>query len=280
MSTSTTETTPVSPAELAEAVLDVLTRKGPALTVSQLRDNLPRRFRLPNAEITRCLEGMVAEGKVHSWPPYRSTSPRFGAQAMEACARATMQRLLGEHAFTPHELIGDVREEVPGLPEDKCKQILDELLASGQVRKLPPRMGSNANLIGHPNPRSYLAPMFEVLFKSLEKLSVRLESEGVPRTRMVEEAKELWQEVIRETEKDLQGAPEAKPETEPEQPSAFQPETAIAGAAPAPAPPETPSPLAEAVAPQEEPAASAPPAEPESPAAQSAATPDVGGPVA
>jgi hypothetical protein len=275
MSTSTTETTPVSPAELADAVLDVLTRKGPALTVSQVRDNLPRRCRLPNTEITRCLEGLVAERKVYSWPPYRSQSPRFGAQPMEACARATMQRLLSEDAFTPHELIGEVREEVPGLPEDKCKQILDEVLAGGQVRKLPPRLGSTSNLLGTPTPLSYLLPLFDVMLKNLKNLYVRLESEGVPRARVLEEAKKLWQKVASEAEKDLGSTPGAEPaEPEKESPSAFNPETAIASAAQAPAPPETTAPVSVAPPPQTEPAASAPPAEPEPPAAQPSSPPE------
>ncbi len=269
MTTSTTETTPVSPTELADAVLDVLSRKGPALTVSQVRDNLPRRCRLAVAEIGRCLEGLVTEGKVHSWPPYRSKSPRYGAQAMEAYARTTMQRLLGEDAFTPHELIGEVREEVPGLPEDRCKQILEEVKATGEVRTLPPRLGSTAHLLGTPTPLSYLLPVFDVVLKNLKNLYVRLESEGVPRVRVLEEAKKLWQTVVSEAEKDLGPMPAAEPETEPESPPAFRPETAIARESPAP----------EGTAPEEAPA-SAPASHPESAAGEPPGSPEASGPVA
>jgi hypothetical protein len=263
MSTSTSETTPVSAAELAAAVLDALSRKGPALTVSQVRDHLPRRCRLPNAEIERSLEGLAAEGKVHSWPPYRSKSKRYGVQPMEAYARTTLTRLLSEHAFTQRELIDAVREEVPGVPEEQCEKILEEVLAGGHVRKLPPRVGSNAHLLGTPHPRAYLAPLFETLLKGLDKLYVRLESEGVPRTRVLEEAKELWQEVVREAERDLGAVPAEEPESEPETPPAFRPETAIAQ--------ETST--AEGAPFEEPPGASAPPSE-ESPEGPSSAPPE------
>ncbi len=236
MTTSTTETTPasaetppVAAADLASAVLEVLSRKGPALTVSQVRDNLPRRFRLPTAEIGRCLEGLASEGKVHSWPPYRSKSARYGVQPMDEAARATLDRLLGEHAFTQAELVTAIREEVTGLPEDRCQQMVEEAVSSGRAHKLPPRVGSTANLLGTPHPRAYLAPLFETLLKGLDKLYVRLEAVDVPRARVLEEAKELWQEVVREAEKDLESPPAAEPEPAPETPSAFRPETAIAG---------------------------------------------------
>ncbi len=227
MTTSTPET-PVAANELAEAVVEVLTRKGPALTVAQVREQLPRRCRLPNADIGRCLDELVAQGKAHAWPAYRSKSARYGAQPMEAYAREALTRLLGETAFTPAELLAALREEAPGLPEDQGKRLIDEVLVGGQVRKLPPRLGSNIHLLGTPHPRAYLAPLFETMLKGLDKLYLRLESEGVPRTRVLEEAKDLWHEVVREAEKDLEigAAPPA------EEQRVAQPEPAPAAHAP------------------------------------------------
>jgi hypothetical protein len=271
MTPSTTET-PVAAAELAEVVVEALTRKGPALTVSQVRDNLPRRCRLPNADIGRCLEELVAQGKVHSWPAYRSKSARYGVQPMEVYARTTLTRLLGEHAFTPAELVATVREEVPGLPEEQCRQMVEEVMAGDQVRKLPPRLGSNIHLIGTPHPRAYLAPLFEGFLKSLDKLFVRLETEGVARARVLEEARELWQEVICEAEKDVGPSPgpeaEAKAEAPPEPAAPMEPTAAAPTSAPVLPSPVAAAPTSEAAPPPEmaAPTPAPPPAQTEAPA--------------
>jgi hypothetical protein len=279
MTPSTTET-PVAAAELAEAVVEALTRKGPALTVSQVRDNLPRRCRLPNADIGRCLDELVAQGKAHSWPAYRSKSARYGVQPMEVYARATLTRLLGEHAFTPAELVATVREEVPGLPEEQCRQMVEEVMASGQVRKLPPRLGSNIHLIGTPHPRAYLAPLFEGFLKGLDKLFVRLETEGVARNRVLEEVRELWQEVVREAEKDAGPSPVPEAETKAETPPApavpTEPTAAAETSAPVPPSPVAAAPISAAPPAPElaAPTPVAPPAQAEAPASEPSRPPE------
>lgn len=205
------ESAPGAPpeADLAAAVLDVLARKGPALTPAQVRSNLPRRGQTPAADLTRCLEELAAQGKVHAWPPYRSTSPRWGLRSMEECGRDTMSRLLNEEAFTKPELIAEVREEVRGLSEEQCGQMLAQILEGGQVRTLPPRLGGNTLMYGTPDPGSYLLPLFEGLVKNMEKLFVRLESEGVTRESVLEKARHLWHVVVRKIEKEL--SPPASP---------------------------------------------------------------------
>src|SRR5262249_42872054 len=69
---------------------------------------------------------------------------------------------------------------------------------------------------GTPHPRSYLEPLFAALAKSLGRLLTRLESEGVPPPRVLDEARALWEESLRQA----QEGPGESPEAEEPQPPA------------------------------------------------------------
>jgi hypothetical protein len=238
MSTSSS-TTQVPATELAAAVLETLAQRDEAVTVSQLRDRLPRRYKQPAEELRRTLDELAAQGKLHAWPAYRSNSPRFATRPMEEFARDVLTRLLNESAFTRSELLAVVRRQVPGLPEERCVVVLDEVLDRGQVRKLPPRLGANSHLLGTPHPRAYLAPLFQALGKSLSRLMPRLESEGISRAQVLEEARALWQKTVEQAETETaegQSADEADAATarrESATPSGGEPGHQAAPSAPA-----------------------------------------------
>jgi hypothetical protein len=207
-----TTTTSLSGPELAGVVVEVLVQGEGPLTLAQLRDRL-RRHRVGGEaaaeELRQCVEGLAAQGKVHAWPAYRSKSPRYAGQSMDDAARAALARLLAEEAFTRAELVAAVRRAVPGLEAPRSGELVDEVLAAGNVRKLPPRLGSASHLLGTPHPRSYLAPLFGALGKSLARLLPRLESEGVPAARVIEEARSLWEQALRQAQ---EGSPEPAPD--------------------------------------------------------------------
>jgi hypothetical protein len=205
-----TTTTPTT-AELTAAVQEVLDRKGQPMTASQVRDNLPRRFREQAGDIGRCLEDLAAQGRLHAWPAFRSKAARYATRPMDEAARQTLTQLLAQEAFTRSELVLAVCREVPGLPKERCDQLVEEVLSTSTVRKLPPRLGGTNHMLGTPHPRSYLAPLFDNLAKSLARLLPRLESEGVSRTELLQEASSLWQQTLRQAEQDA-GGEEATPE--------------------------------------------------------------------
>jgi hypothetical protein len=135
---------------------------------------------------------------------------------MDEAARAALARLLAEEAFTRAELLAALRRDVPGLEGPRGGELIDELLAGGSVRKLPPRPGSSYHLLGTPHPRSYLGPLFAAMAKSLGRLLVQLESEGVPRDRVLQEARAQWEEALRLAQEEQ----EEPAETGQEQPAA------------------------------------------------------------
>jgi hypothetical protein len=198
---------------LAAAVVEVLVQTDQPLTLSQLRDRLRRHRGEGGAagevgaeDLRRGVEELAAQGRIHAWPAYRSKSPRYAARTMDEAARGVLGRLLAELAFTRAELVAALRREVAGLEAPRAGQLVDEVLAAGNVRKLPPRLGSNSHLLGTAHPRSYLAPLFAALGKSLARLLPRLESEGVPPERVLQEARALWQQTLEQVEQE-QGQP-------------------------------------------------------------------------
>lgn len=192
----------LSPAELATSVLEVLTERGEPLTEAQVRERL-RRFRPSPEDVRRSLEELVAQGKAHAWPAYRSKTPRYAVRTMDEAARHTLTRLLGEMAFTRAELLSALRREVPGLEDERCVAAMDAVLAEGTVRKLPPRVGSNSHLLGTPHPRAYLGPVFSALCKSLARLVNRLETEGVSSEQVFRVAQVMWEETLEEARSEV-----------------------------------------------------------------------------
>jgi hypothetical protein len=206
----TTATTPTG-VDVPAVVLEVLQREGQqALTPSQVRSQL-RRHHLDVEEVRRGLETLASQGKIQAWPAYRSKTPRYAVQTMQDAARDVFVRMLGEDAFTRPELVSAVRREIGALEPAQAEQILDQLLSGGKVRKLPPRLGGTANLLGTPTARSYLQPLFANLGRSLGKLFPRLESEGVSPTAVLEEARRLWEEALRQAESEETSQTEAAP---------------------------------------------------------------------
>jgi hypothetical protein len=102
--------------------------------------------------------------------------------------------MLTEQARTQRELLLKIRKRLQGVPEEQLRQLLAQMLLEGHVRKLPPRLGGRSNLLSarEPQPRDYLAPVFEALFDTLGEVCKRLESEDISRETFVREAEALW----------------------------------------------------------------------------------------
>ena len=187
--------TTAAPADLTERVLQTLERAPQPLTFFQIQRGLPRPEQGRTDEIRQCLQELTSQGRIHELPPYRSREPRYWTRNLEQLARVVIGEVLNEQAATPRELLLRVRRRLQGMPDDKIRQMLSQMLSEGQLRKLPPRPGGRANLLSarEPEPREYLRPVFRALTRALADVYKRLESEGVSRERFQQEAETLWQ---------------------------------------------------------------------------------------
>ena len=187
--------TTAAPADLTERVLQTLQNAPQPLTFFQIQRGLPRPEQDRTDEIRQSLHELASQRRIHEFPPYRSREPRYWTRDVEQHARIVIVEMLHEQAATPRELLLRVRRRLQGLPDDKLRQIVSQLLSDGQLRKLPPRPGGRANLLSarEPEPRDYLRPVFRALIRALGDVYKRLESEGVSRERFQQEAEALWQ---------------------------------------------------------------------------------------
>ncbi len=187
--------TTAAPADLTERVLQTLERAPQPLTFFQIQRGLPRPEQGRTDEIRQCLQELLSQGRIHEFPPYRSREPRYWTRDVEQHARGVIVEMLTEQAATPRELLLRVRRRLQGLPDDKIRQMLSQMLSDGQLRKLPPRPGGRANVLSarEAEPRDYLRPVFRALTRALADVYKRLESEGVSRERFQQEAEALWQ---------------------------------------------------------------------------------------
>jgi hypothetical protein len=240
----------LSPAELTDQVLQTLERAPQPLTFFQIQRGLPRPYQNRTDELRQCLQEQVSQGRIHEFPPYRSKAPRFWTRDPEQHARLVIVEVLNEQAATQRQLLLKVRKRLQGLPDERLRQLLSEMLLDGRVRKLPPRMGGRANLLStqQPQPRDYLAPVFQTLAGTLREVFKRLESEGVGRESFVRQAEEMWRtmpwdQLTQEEAEDLSSPtapPTETPESEPFAPSAGGSEARQAGPEAEPAPASEP----------------------------------------
>jgi hypothetical protein len=189
----------VPAAEMADVVLKALERAPQPLSAYQLQGRLPSPYKRKPDEIRQCLSELAAQGKIHELPPYKSSLPRFWTRGLEQLAREEIVQLLAARPRTRTALLQAIKARVKGLSEGRFGQVLEQALRDGQVRKLPPQVGSRGHLLGvdAPHPDVYLGPLFENrILRGLEKVFRKLESEGVSQERILDTAAELWQQTL------------------------------------------------------------------------------------
>jgi hypothetical protein len=184
---------------MADVVLKALERAPQPLSAYQLQSHLPSPYKRKRDEIRQCLGELTAQGKIHELPPYKSSLPRFWTRGLEQLARDEIVQMLGARPRTRTALLQAIKARVKGLSESRFAQVLDQAISDGQVRKLPPQVGSRGHLLGvaAPQPDVYLVPLFENrILRGLEKVFRKLESEGVSQERILETAAGLWQQTL------------------------------------------------------------------------------------
>jgi hypothetical protein len=186
----------ITPAEVADAVLKAFERAECPLTLPQLQRRLPRPYQRRMDDVRQAVNDYLAQGRLHQFAPYKTKGPRFWNRPLEDLARAVIVQVLGTQALTQRELLLKVQARLQGLEADRVCEVLGQMVDEGQVRKLPPRPGGRNNLLGSgtPQPRDYLAPVFRAFTRSLDRVLLRLESEGVSREDALRVAENLWRD--------------------------------------------------------------------------------------
>ncbi|MCO6455251.1 MAG: hypothetical protein J5I93_08115 [Pirellulaceae bacterium] len=166
----------------AEVVaLKALERAGEPLTANKLRERLAGPHRLPIETLTAWLERQVAEGRLHRLAPYGSRSPRYSTVTAEAYACQVLQAVLAEGPLTLSRLQTKIASRLADCPAPRRKELLEELVRRGELRRLPPLPGSSSQRYSQrpPDPSEYLAALVKRFVKQVDKQAGQLVAAGV-----------------------------------------------------------------------------------------------------
>lgn len=166
----------------AEVVaLKALERAGEPLTASKLRDRTAGPHRLPVEALSTFLEQQVAAGRLHRLAPYGSRSPRYSTVTAEAYACQVLQAVLAEGPLTLSRLQTKVASRLADCTATRRKELLEELVQRGELRRLPPLPGSSSQRYSQrpPDPSEYLAALVKRFVKQIDKQAGQLVAAGV-----------------------------------------------------------------------------------------------------
>lgn len=190
--------------------LKALQRSAEPLTASQLARLLTGPYRQGAAELTSLLEDEVAAGRLHRFAPYGGKQPRYHPEGVEPYACRVMLQLLAERPHTVTDLQKRVSRRLSDCPPGRRKQLLDVLVARGELLRLPklPNSRTQRFSVRPPDPAEYLSSFARRFVKQVEKQAAILEDTGVPPEATLEAARRLLADAWAERGAE---APESKP---------------------------------------------------------------------
>ncbi|QGJ68618.1 Hypothetical protein PBC10988_2790 [Planctomycetales bacterium 10988] len=130
--------------------------------ITELRKDLPERFRLPEEQIEEIVTDLVQQGKVFRFEPYNSRGAkkryRYWFGNPEEYAALLIQEQLSKKVRTRSELKAAIKNRLGGFSESRRDQLIKKLIEEGTIRELPPFLGGRTKRLslGKPNPQEYL----------------------------------------------------------------------------------------------------------------------------
>lgn len=187
------ETAVPSP-ELVDVVLKALERSSEPLTARQLAGKLTGPFRQPPEVLSTVLEQLAEEGRLHRLPPFRGMT-RYWTRDLDSFARS---RVLESLARSKRPKTRSELRPPAGLSPDRWRKAIARLVETGEVRELPPLLGSRTKRLSvrPADPADYIAA-------ALENLGGKLASTGVTENEVWEAARRLVEERLQQRQKDL-----------------------------------------------------------------------------
>jgi hypothetical protein len=156
--------------EEIEVLFKTLQEAQEPLTVSQIRNQLPSgRFKLPEKQIAEILDDQLRKHRAYRFKPYGGKSDRYWTRSHEEYARETILMALNGNPLTRSELKKKTDAKLRDCSDDKRKNLLNELIKEGTVRKWPVLIGGRSELFSTrpPNSQFYIEHVLKSLGKKL-----------------------------------------------------------------------------------------------------------------
>jgi hypothetical protein len=175
---------------VVELLLKALERSDEPLSASQLQKGLTGPYRRPPDRIEKLLEQLVADGRIHPFPPFRGKR-RYWSREFDLYARTRLLKLLEKRSCTRSDLKTGMSSVLKGRPPAKLRELLDDLRADGRAHQLPSFVGSRTERFSArtADPQDYLRAALKSIYEKLAK-------EGVSRAQVDEAALRMLQPAV------------------------------------------------------------------------------------
>lgn len=175
-----------NPAETLAMVREILVRSDEPLGLKAVAQQMPAAARPALESLTEIVREAVRAGQLFEFPELRG-QPTFWDRAAAAFAALRLKRLLQSGPRTKSEVLGAVSSLrlLNGLAKSSLETVLNELLSTRAIQKLPPYVGARTPLLSLEPARSpdYLRNAFEKVAAKLGLSSAQLVNDLTSMTR-------------------------------------------------------------------------------------------------
>jgi hypothetical protein len=162
-------------AELDELTSKILARSPGGLTANRVRLGLPRSHRVPLAVLTKRLETLVQEGRLHTWtPPAGRPRPPATVYSTVALDHWITDQVIQELTTRPSTQ-AELKQRIPGPLRALLREILGRLLVEKRVFQHPPVKGRRFLSLEPPDAAQALSRELTRLFDKARRLGFSLE---------------------------------------------------------------------------------------------------------
>jgi hypothetical protein len=189
---------------LTDALIAALEHANEPMAVTKLAQIIPLPYKKQKSRFESILQELVAQGRAHGFPPFRSRQPRYWTKDQDHYARALILNLLVEKGPSrPAEVEKPIKSRLKSWPKDRLTALQKVLIQEGKIRELPPLGKTKVRRLSlkPPEPREYLEKLFaQSLVKPLAKVIAQLHQEGAAPEQLLGDANAIWQETLEKME--------------------------------------------------------------------------------
>jgi hypothetical protein len=189
---------------LADALVAALRHANEPLAATKLAQIIPLPYKKQKSRFESILQELVAQGRVHAFPPFWSRQPRYWTKDQDHYARALILNLLAEKGPSrPAEVEKPIKSRLKSWPKERLTGLRRLLIREGKIRELPPLGRTTVRRLSlkPPEPHEYLEKLFALsLVKPLAKVIGQLHQVGVAPEQLLADANAVWQEALEKME--------------------------------------------------------------------------------
>jgi hypothetical protein len=172
----------VDGSELADVVCKAVVGADEPISLTQIKNRLPRPYQVGSDRLLEVLRARVAAGRLYEFPVF-GKSVRFWDRSHDDYARKLIASAVATQPSTLTEIKSKFTTRLRGFSATRVGELLQDMVDAKQVLKHPPVPGSKTARYATrpPDPRVYLKRVVE----QFDKVAATLDSVNVPKNEIV-----------------------------------------------------------------------------------------------